>query len=236
VRCSEPAAARRRPDHLNTTKVSVRSVPNINQPVTVTDVHDHVYPSRVEDAAPGVLVVARPFDLPAEHAPAIGTEILIAWTTSRGVAVLPGRLAGARQERTVRLWVVEITGEAWFEQRRQYVRVPALGHVTLLISNAELGTDSALGDIVDVSEAALCCSIEPGPTEVLLTEGIEITARFRLGHQFELPGHIAKRRPGRRSPGRAELVVRFDTIDTQADRLRREVFAHQLRLRNIAAP
>ena len=105
--------------------------PDINDPVVLRDPEEQLYRSRVEGLEPGVIVVARPFDLLAAQVHDVGAEFHVTWSTERGVAVLPTRLADAHREGTVPLWSLEIIGDGWIEQRRAFVRDPAAGALSL---------------------------------------------------------------------------------------------------------
>jgi hypothetical protein len=215
------------------------SCPDINAPIVVRDLDGRTYPSRVEDVSTDALTIARPLNLPAEHPVDPGTEVEVGWTSWRGVTFLRGRLVRTRSEGAVRLWVLAITGESWREQRRDFVRTRAAGPVTLRPLGCEPEADAVAGQLVDVSEAALCCTVE-GRSASALADGAEVSVCFRFGDGhggvegdgdggFELRGRVSDRRPGIRSASLLDLVVTFDDPGRAADRLRREIFAEQLR-------
>jgi hypothetical protein len=210
--------------------------PDINDPIVLHDADDRAYQSRVEDVGPGRLTIARPFGLVAEQPVDLGAEFSVGWTSWRGIAFLPAQLIQTRTEGALRLWDLAITGSAWSEQRRDYVRILATGPVTLrprTEPSAETGTDpesdGVPGSLVDVSEAALCCTVDARATSDVLVVGSDASVAFRLGSEdFDLPGSVILRRPSNRSVSLAELVVRFGETGKAADRLRREIFAQQL--------
>lgn len=205
--------------------------PEINARVVLRD-DERAFLSRVEDVAPGVLTVARPHDLPVEHDYVPGAELLVTWSCPRGIAVLPTRLVDTHVEGSLPLWSMAVIGDGWTEQRRQFVRVEATGALTLRGRGEEAPIGTVRANLVDVSEAALRCAVDPATAAQVLVEDAEVTAGFRLGdREFALPARVAFRRPGERPNGQAELVVLFDEPVADADALRKEVFAQQLRNR-----
>jgi hypothetical protein len=213
-------------------RVTVRAVesPEINDPVLLRD-DQREYRSRVEDLAPGVVTVARPFDLPAEHGYGVGAELQVSWSCPRGIAVLPTRLVETRVENGLGLWVLEVVRDGWIEQRRRHVRVPVTGPVSL-VGRGDEPVGAVTVHFVDVSEGALRCTVETGETGDVLVEDVEVTARFRLGEgDFVVPGRILHRRAPSRPGEKAQVVVLFDEPVTSADALRKEIFAQQLRNR-----
>jgi hypothetical protein len=204
--------------------------PEINDPVVLRD-DELEYRSRVEDLAPGLLTVARPLGLPAEHRYEPGVALQVSWSSPRGIAVLPTRLLETRIERGVALWLLEVAGDGWVEQRRRFVRVPVVGPVTL-VGRGDEPVEAVTVHLVDVSEGALRCTAAPGEAADALVEEVEVTARFRLGESdFAVPARILHRRPAAKPPENAELVVLFDEPVAAADALRKEIFAQQLRNR-----
>jgi len=190
------------------------------------------YRSRVEDLGPGTLTVARPLELPAAHGP--NAEVLVTWSCSRGIAVLPTRLVGAYDEGQVALLSLAITAEAWVEQRRRFVRVPASGPLTLRMRD-EPTAETVTAHLLDISEAALRCAVNPAAAE-LLVDDVGLTATFRFGEcEFTIPARVGFCRPTDRPAERAELVVLFDEPVKEADALRKEVYAQQLRISRIGS-
>jgi c-di-GMP-binding flagellar brake protein YcgR len=209
------------------------SLPSINDPVVLRDEAGREYRSRVEDLEPGVLTVAQPLDLPAEHAFRPGTGMLVTWTCARGTAVLPTRLLGVHAEGRLRLWTMAITGDGWVEQRRRFVRVPASGPLTLRLRGDQPALEAVSGHLLDMSEAALRCAVDATTAERLLANDVEVTAIFRFGDaEFAIPARTGFRRPSERPSEQAELVVIFDEPVECADALRKQIFARQLRTRH----
>ena len=66
----------------------------------------------------------------------------------------------------------------------------------------------------------------------VLAVGLAVTASFRFGdREFALPGRILSHRPSARRADLVELVVVFDEPVNDADALRKQVYAEQLRAR-----
>jgi hypothetical protein len=218
---------------------------DINRLVAVRDDEGREYLSRVEDSFPGWLVLARPLDLPALHSFATGEWLYVTWADQRGLTVAAGRLVETRLEGVVALWVVELNGEAWREQRRQYVRVAVSGPVHIRLgpapgksadakpADAEPSGDAILsGQLCDLSEAAVRCTMA-ADVGSRCEPSLPATVHFEVGGDgYELAGQILKQLPSPRSDKHLDVVIVFDLKPEKADALRRTVFAEQLRIRN----
>ena len=204
--------------------------PNVNDPVVLRDHADREYRSRVEDLGEGLLVVVRPHDLPADEAFDPGTEVSVAWADSGGgVTVLPTRILAAHAEGTLQLWSLVVIGPAFTEQRRRFVRAAVAGHVALR-SAAGNETDVVTGSLIDVSEGAIRCAVGAGAADRFLAGRNEVIAEFRFGTvDFSVPGRVEFLRPTARPAEFEELVVVFDEPVADADALRKQIFARQVR-------
>lgn len=208
----------------------IDSRPAVNDPVVLRDADEREYRSRVERLGAGRLTVTRPLDLPVEDPPGVGTQLLVTWRQPRGVAVLPTRVLESVDEDGLGLWMLVAVGQGWVEQRRDFVRVPVSGPVTVGLRGDGVGTESLTGRLVDVSEAALRCSLDDAATRSLGEPGTAVQVGFRLGDQdFDIPAHVAFERTGPASARHVEVVVLFDEPVRDADTLRRQIFAQQLR-------
>lgn len=207
--------------------------PNVNDPVVLRDGADREFRSRVEDLGDNLLVVARPHDLPWDEAFDTGTELSVAWADARGgVTVLPTRILSGHTEGTLRLWSLVVTGPAHAQQRRRFVRVHAAGPVLLRPAEGDEvdEVDAVSGNLVDVSEGAIRCTVRAGAADRFLTDHPEVVAEFRFGaSDFAVPGRVEFLRPTARPAEVEELVVVFDEPVTDADALRKQVFAQQVR-------
>lgn len=214
----------------------MRLHPKINDPVILRSVDGRTYRSRVEGTEPNRLTVARPVDLPAEDEFGPGSDVEVSWTEERGIAVLPTRLVRTLTERSLRLWEVAINGRGWIEQRRKYVRAQVSGSVVLRAYDGEQVTATVQGHLVDLSEAALQCSVDVMSANPLTSQDVELSVQFRLGEaELEIPGHLLACRPDPQSDKRLAMVVLFDQPVSRADTLRRLVYAQQLRNRELSA-
>jgi len=204
--------------------------PNLNDPVVLRDHADREYRSRVEDLGDDLLVVARPHDLPADEPFDSGTELSVAWADADGgVKVLPTRILSAHTEGTLRLWSLVVTGPASAQQRRRFVRVPATGLVALRPADDEKA-DLVKGNLIDVSEGAVRCTVGAGAADRFLTGDNQVVAEFRFGaSDFAIPGRVEFLRPTAHPAQFEELVVVFDEPVADADALRKQVFAQQVR-------
>jgi hypothetical protein len=204
--------------------------PNVNDPVVLRDGADREFRSRVEDLGDNLLVVARPHDLPWDESFDTGTELSVAWADARGgVTVLPTRILSGHTEGSLRLWSLVVTGPAYAQQRRRFVRVHAAGPVLLRPAEGNKA-DPVSGSLVDVSEGAIRCTVRAGAADRFLTDRNEVVAEFSFGaSDFAVPGRVEFLRPTARPAEVEELVVVFDEPVTDADALRKQVFAQQVR-------
>jgi c-di-GMP-binding flagellar brake protein YcgR len=206
--------------------------PNVNDPVVLHDEADREYLSRVEDLGSNLLVVARPHDLPADEEFGSGTELSVAWSDSDGVVrVLPTRIMIAYVEGTLALWSLIVTGPASTQQRRRFVRVPASGPVAIRPAGGKAKkTDVVNGSLIDLSEGGVRFAVGAGTADGFLTGRDKVIAEFRFGaSDFAVPGHVEFLRPTARPSEFEELVVVFDEPVADADALRKQVFAQQVR-------
>ena len=207
-------------------------MPPVHRLVTITDSDGREYCSRVEDVGDGVLVFARPLTLPVEHEFAVGQPLLASWPDPDGLVLATVTLIETRAREHLGLWVTAVE-DLRRQQRRQYVRVPALGPLEL----ASTGGEQVSGQLLDVSEAALRCALRIADAEAA-TNVAGLLAGFTLAEtRFSVPATLLRTEPSRKDDQLAECVLTFDIDEREAAELRRRVFAEQLRLRraHIAA-
>lgn len=210
-------------------------MPEVHRLVTIADEDGHEFCSRVEDVGDGMLVVARPLTLPLEHQFDIGRPLLVSWPDPEGLTVAIVRLTGTRARGHLGLWVTEVE-ELYRQQRRQFVRVPALGPIELAATGGEPGEPfpHVAGHLVDLSEAALRCALRPSDAEAVAAAA-NLLASFVLdGDRFTLPVTMLRSEPSRRDDRVLECVLTFRIDDREAAELRRRVFLEQLRLRRAS--
>lgn len=214
-------------------------LPNINDPVSLRTWAGEEFPSRIEDRRGALICVAAPLDPPAGEPIVEGTELLLTWTSGDGVAVLPVKLALPNIVDTIVLWGLRPLGEPWREQRREYVRVDVGGPMVLTVPDPQSPESHRLdARLVDVAEAALQAAVTTSELSILmngpkrqLAEGTPVVCSFRLGDtDFGLSGRITARRPHYPSIGWLSVIVALDHLPQEATSLRREIFAHQLRV------
>ncbi|MFL6024070.1 MAG: hypothetical protein ACJ72O_12090 [Marmoricola sp.] len=203
--------------------------PNVNDPIVLRDQTDREYRSRVEDVSVGLLVVARPLDLRADEPLGPGHEVNVVWADAAGVStLLPTRILSAHAEGALDLWSVAVTGPAVRDQRRRFVRSPAVGSVVVRSATEE--SESISGTLIDLSEAALRCTIEAGAADGFLGSGDQVVAEFRFGSaDFTVKGRLDFLRSTAHPAAFEEVVVLFDEPVGAGDALRKEIFAKEVR-------
>lgn len=208
--------------------------PILNDPVVLRDQAEREYVSRVENLGVNLLVVARPHDLPAEESVDTGTDLEVVWADSDGVVrVLPTRFMGGQSDGTRELWSLFVTGPTTTAQRRRHVRVPAAGPVALRSASSD-ELDPVVGNLVDVSEGGVRCSVEVGAGDRFLTGSSAAIAEFRLGDvDFELPGRVEFLRASDRPAELEQLVVVLDEPVANLDALRAQILALQVQASEV---
>jgi hypothetical protein len=159
-------------------------------------------------------------------------RVLVTWPDSAGVMCLPSIVIDVPLYED-RAWLVQASGDSWNEQRRQYVRAALAGSVALRRSDS---LDIAIGDLIDLSEAGLRCTI--GARHAAMAEpGTEVITSVVLGddEDFQLPGKVLYGRHTARADGRLEFVVLFDRPVVQVERLRFHIKRAEVRSRSAAA-
>lgn len=148
----------------------------------------------------------------------IDERVLVTWPDPAGVTCLPSVIVDTPLYED-RAWLAQAVGEPWNEQRRAYVRAHLTGTVALRRVGSD-GLDIAVGDLIDLSEAGLRCSISERHAS-LAEPGTEVTLTLELGEdEFELPGKVLYGRQAARADGRLEFVVIFDRPVIPVERLR----------------
>jgi hypothetical protein len=220
----------------------VSVLPNINDPVCVRTWAGEEFPSRIEDRRGALICVAAPLDPPVGEPMREGAELLLTWTSDDGVAVLPVKLALANIADTVRLWGLRPTGEAWREQRREYVRVDVDGPMTISVPGAQSPEPQVINArLVDIGEAALQAAVTTSELSLLLAgqqrplaEGTALLCSFRLGEtDFALSGRVTARRPHYPGIDWLSVIVALEHLPQEEATLRREIYAQQLRIRRL---
>jgi hypothetical protein len=198
------------------------------------------FPSRIEDRRGALICVAAPLDPPAGERMREGADLLLTWTTADGVAVLPVKLALTNIADTIKLWGLRPIGEAWREQRREFVRVGVDGQMTMSVAGPQSPEPQVINArLVDIGEAALQAAVTTSELSVLLTgqrrplaEGSVLLCSFRLGEtDFALTGRVTARRPHYPEIGWLSVIVALDHLPQEETSLRREIYAQQLRVR-----
>ncbi|HEU5271631.1 MAG TPA: hypothetical protein VFU36_17020 [Jatrophihabitans sp.] len=175
-------------------------MPAIHRLVTITDQDGREYLSRVEDVGDGMLTLARPLTLPVEHQFQIGQPLLVSWPDPDGLTLATVRLTETRQREHLGLWLT-VVEDLRRQQRRQFVRVPALGPIELTAIGGAAGEPfpHVAGQLLDVSEAGLRCVLRSSDAEAL-AGAADLLASFALaGTRFTLPAALLRAERSRRT-------------------------------------
>lgn len=203
--------------------------PNVYDPVVLRDQAGRQYPSRIENLGEGLVVVSRPPGLPDDGAFVNGTELDVAWAEADDVlSVLPTRILATHAQGGVQLWSLIVTGPVMTEQRRRVERVGVTGPVVL---RPPAGVEAApvKGNLVDISEKAVRCSVKTGSADGFLSGPSEVIAEFTIGSaSFVVPGRVEFVRATKHPTLLEELVVLFDAPAADVDALRKHLFAQEV--------
>jgi c-di-GMP-binding flagellar brake protein YcgR len=209
-------------------------LPAMNQLISLRTDNGQEFASRVEGVDDGQLSVARPLDLPAEHELRAGSKLMVAWHIPNGIWVLPCVLVQVYREGLLSLWAVEVSGEAWREQRRAFVRAAVMGTVSLIWTNREEEFEAS-GVLADLSEASLRFTTGDEHLSRRAPAGTEVELTLRTpGNSFTLPAQVVRVSPSDQRPDgpRWQVVLVFINPGRIGDDIRRIVFNQQLRERN----
>lgn len=210
-------------------------LPRSGTGIMLRDLADAVYPSRIESIDRDLITVVKPMSVPAAFPYPVGSPFDVLWTDAAGQHVLPTEMTHSRSEGSVRLWELRPVAQPWVEQRREFVRVPAFGRVTVNVLPDELDQPPTIlhGYLVDVSEAAMQCGLWADAEDPALIASRRLTVQFTShGVAFNRHGVIFGARRGGQDH-EMTVVIRFDQTASEATELRREVFAAQVHLRQV---
>jgi hypothetical protein len=204
--------------------------------VTLTDQLGRQFRSRIEDLDDDTLVLARPLDLPVEHAFGIGAPVLLSWPDRAGIVTVDTELVESQLPGRLGCWLVRVLGPYLIQQRRQFVRVPVAGLARL--SFPEGGSSRPrpplAARLMHVSEAALRCALPLDDAAGIGLHDQALVTFTMATSTFEFEASVLKLEPAARDKAVIELVLAFRIEESQAAALRRLVFAEQLRLRDEA--
>lgn len=216
-------------------------LPRVGTGIVLRDMTEAVYQSRIESWDREIITVVKPMGVPAAYPYPPATPFDVLWTDADGQHILPVELTATHSEGPVLLWGLTPVAEPWVEQRREFVRVSAFGRVTLQADPEaepeDFDSDAPLkpqhrGHLIDVSEAAMQCSIRAQPDDPLLVPGMRVVVEFTAhGTPFSRIGVVHGARPGALDD-ELTVIVQFDQTVSEAKALRREVFAAQVDLRH----
>ncbi len=210
------------------------TTPQVHCLVTLTDQLGRQYRSRIEDVGDGLLVLARPLDLPVEHEFGLGAPVLVSWSDPAGVIEADTELLDSQLPGRLGCWLVRELGPYRVQQRRQFVRVPVPGLARITVLDAQSGQPRAplTARLVTLSEAAVRCAL-PAEQAVGIGPNDPVSVKFAVsGNEFELAASVLKLQPARHEDRVLELVLLFELDESTAAELRRLVFAEQLRQRS----
>jgi hypothetical protein len=209
----------------------VSGVPDVNALVLVAVGDGAPASSRVEDEAGGELALAAPRLTATQAVPVPGEPLRVSWSTARGLMVLPVVFSRG-PEGSPAVWWVQPTGPAAVEQRRSFVRagVHSPAHLDAVVDGQQANLKVTM---VDLSEGGARLIVESDEPPVSF--GDPVSVRFGLDDEIVvLPGWARRCVAAGGGRRHSEVAVEFRQPVPVADRLRRYVFAQQLRERRMS--
>lgn len=202
------------------------SLPGLNDRLAVVDSSGRSRPSRVEDVDEGWLAVAAPSFPGDVEPPEEGQAYELVWPTTRAAlvvqVVLRERVSGA-----VPLWWVQPVGEITVDQRRSFVRAPAVTATTRLTWLVP-DEGEAQGEVLDLSEGGMLALVTGWRARTPTSVVADVWVGGEHEAEFGLTGTVL------RATTRAlatEVAVQFHQPVPGADAIRRHVFAWDRRFR-----
>jgi hypothetical protein len=181
-------------------------------------------PSIVEDVTETDILLGAPLDLAEGQEPSAGERMLLMWEDAAGPHTLPCSFA-AVVPRELPQWRVTPDGLAKGDQRRRHVRAATDGAATIIRDQS-----ANAATLLDVSEGGLRCRLTK--EDALVGVGDLVSCVFNAGtHELDLRGRVVQVHLELGEP-RVLAVSFLDLTGSQADELRRHVFAEQARARS----
>lgn len=179
--------------------------------------------TRVEDLDGGRLVVAAPLSrLGVATAAVRGVTVELSWTTLHGTATRSAVIDEVRSG-NLPLWVLRGAGGVRWAQRRSYVRVPVAAPLILTVDGRRVHAT-----VVDLSEGGMRCTVR-GRASMAIGDLVDTSLRVEEG---EVPVMARAVRVIPAGSDLLEIGLQFvDITVANADRIRRTVFATQVRSR-----
>lgn len=200
------------------------TLPGAGQPVRLRDVTRSEYSSVVTGVEDGLVAFARPADFPGPAEFGVGYRLEMEWPGERSLLLVALQVVDVRITDDGVVWLGRAVQPVRREQRREYVRVPMGGPMTLQQDGA---THHAT--LVDVSEAALRARFK---ATVELAVGAELRAAFTVNDLVFLVD-AALYRVEESVEGHRDAIVVFSLDERAAAELRRAVFGEQIRQRRL---
>lgn len=153
--------------------------------------------------------------------PSAGETVLVAWNTVRGYFERKGVVETSLRTPQPRM-TIRPAGEVRRLQRRAHVRVPQLSPVHL-----EVGPTRIRASLLDVSESGLRCVVQR-PTPLGMDTRVEVTLELMDGTTVDVT--CVPARMYAVDDEHLEVGLSFvDSDDRTANRVRKHVFAQQVR-------
>jgi hypothetical protein len=192
------------------------NLPAVGAQVVIIDGYGRRHTGWAEDFTDRSLTISRLTDLADGDPLLIGDEMTLSWPDgSDAVIQAAARMAAMRRQDGARVWDIELLGEPRRLQRRQHVRAPVTGSVTLTqipdaATAAAAVARQTTGNLVDVSEVGLRCSI--GATQIWASRrNCRLRAVFAIdGEECVVAGRVLLGQVSAADASQRELVLLFD--------------------------
>jgi hypothetical protein len=203
----------------------VNAVPGVGTAVMLRDQAGGHYRSRVEAVEGASIVLHPPTGGVGERVMMPGTRLVVTWPDEQSLWVLPVILVVLQPTVDGAMLQVEINGEPWREERRQYRRSVVAADVLVRFTptgdQPEAPEPAAVpAALVNLSEVALRCAL-PAEHGHLYQPRMLVTVELGLPRaRFVIPGYILQARLTGHDDLSYDVVILFDRPVDRIDRLR----------------
>ncbi|MCW2521907.1 MAG: PilZ protein [Frankiales bacterium] len=151
----------------------------------------------------------------------VSSRLLVTWPDKFGLVCLPCASVRLPDHSDTRL-IVQVTGDSWREQRRQFQRASVTGVVGLR-SPEQPSVGLVNGMLIDLSEAGLRCAIDERHTALREPKTLVTVVLDLDENELELPGKVLYGRLVAREDQKLEVVILFDRPVVKVELLRRHI-------------
>lgn len=199
------------------------ATPRAGIAVVLRDQNGGAYRSRVESADGARLALHPPADGVGDRIMTPGTRLLVTWPDEYSLWVLPVVLVELQPTADGSMLAVEVNGDPWREERRQYARATIPAELDVQFTAADGVPAPVPASLINLSEVALRCAMAPEHQD-LYQPRVPVVVRIRIGaSEFVIPGYVLQSKATVRDDHSFEVVILFDRPVERVDELRAQL-------------